>query len=185
MKRVGVGWLWLLGVLLMADPAAAQNGLGVFAGQATGHIGVAAGSDGQGSTLSLGASVAVVDDSGWGAEFDFGYADDDDGRTGGLDAQSYVISAIGIWPKGRIRPFVVGGGGVVRARTCTADCSRIAAWTDWAISGGGGVQYRLNPASALTADVRYFSVPGTNPDHPNGLGFWRVSIGATFLWDEP
>lgn len=187
MTRSGVRALCLLAVLTPAAPAWAQRGLSPYTGSATGHIGVAIGTDGRGGTPSLGASVAVLDNSGWGAEFDFGYADDDNGRTGGLDAQSYVLNVIGMWPKGRLRPFVVGGGGVLRARTCTSGCAGALAWTDWALSGGAGVQYRLSGAAALRGDVRYFTAPGDHPDpaRPDGFGFWRVTVGATWLWIEP
>ncbi|MDH4066179.1 MAG: porin family protein, partial [Acidobacteriota bacterium] len=184
MRRASARRLWLLGVLLAASPAAAQTGPGLFSGQATGHVGVATGTNGRGSTVSLGASVSVVDGSGWGAELDFGYADDDNGRTGGLDVQSYMLNVIGIRPKGRVRPFVVAGGGVVRARTCAGECPETRAWTDWGVSAGGGVQYRLTPVAALRADVRYLAAPADHPEpeRVGGFGFWRVAVGATFLW---
>lgn len=187
MRRAAAGLAGLIVVLAAGVPAAAQTGMPPFSGQVTGHIGVAAGTDDRGSTLSLGASVAMIDEGGWGAEFDFGYADDDNGRTGGIDVQSYVLNLVGMWPKGRIRPFVVVGGGALRARTCTAGCADTIAWTDWALSGGAGVQYRLNGMAALRGDVRYFTAPGDHPDpaRPDGFGFWRVAVGATFLWNEP
>lgn len=186
MRRGWMGVVCLLGWLCAPAPAAAQPGLDAISGQATGHIGVASGTDGRGSTLSLGASVAVVDTSGWGAEVDFGYADDDNGRSGGLDVQSYMVNVIGMWPKGRVRPYIVGGGGVLRARTCTPGCAGTLAWTDWGLSAGGGVQYLLNAATAFRGDVRYLTAPGDHPDpaRNDGFGFWRVSVGATFLWSE-
>ena len=88
-------------VLLLATtrPAAAQISLGPIVGAATAHIGSAIGTDDRGSTLSVGGSVAAVESTGWGAEFDAGFANNDDGRTGGLDAQSYMLNVIGVWPK--------------------------------------------------------------------------------------
>lgn len=73
--------------LLFGTPwrADAQPSLGPISGVLTGHIGTATGHDGAGTTLSLGGSVAVVEQTGWGAEFDAGFASDDGGRTGGLN----------------------------------------------------------------------------------------------------
>lgn len=185
MMRPGLGAVCLLGWLMVAAPAAAQ-GMAPFSGQATGHVGVATGTDGRGSTLSLGASVAMISVGGWGAEVDVGFADDDNGRSGGLDVQSYMLNVIGMWPTGSLRPFVVAGGGVLRARTCTPACANTLAWTDWGLSGGAGVLYQLNASAALRGDVRYFTAPGDHPDplRPDRFSFWRVSFGATFLWTE-
>ena len=184
MTRFGMAALLAAGVLLAPRPAAAQLSLAPFTGLATGHIGAASGNDGRGSTLSLGGSVAVIEDSGWGAEFDFGYADDDNGRSGGLDAQSYMLNLIGMWPTGRLRPFVTAGAGGIRARSCVQACTGTTAWTDWGLTGGGGLQYQLNGLAALRGDVRYFTAPGDHPDpnRPDGFSFWRISVGATFVW---
>ena len=65
-----------------ARPAAAQISLGPVNGIFTAHVGSAIGRDGTGSTLSAGGSVAVIEQSGWGAEFDAGFASDDRGHSG-------------------------------------------------------------------------------------------------------
>jgi hypothetical protein len=168
------------GMLLLAaaQPAGAQISLGPIVGAATAHIGTASGTDGQGTTLSFGGSLAAVESTGWGAELDAGVANDDDGRSGGLDVQSYMANVIGVWPKGRLRPFGTAGVGVLHAHTCTAGCVTSSTWTDWGISGGGGVFYFFSEAFGLRGDARYFSTVGRD----NGVGFWRISVGATFLW---
>ena len=168
----------LLLVLAATRPAAAQISLGPIVGAATAHLGTAIGTDGQGGTLSVGGSVAAVESTGWGAEFDAGFANDNDGRSGGLDVQSYMLSLIGVWPKGQLRPFGTFGAGVLRAHTCPEGCASPSAWTDWGLSGGGGAFYFVNETFGLRGEARYFSTAGRE----NGLGFWRISVGATFLW---
>ena len=101
--------------------------------------------------------MAVVEQTGWGAEFDAGFANDDGGRTGGLNVQTYVMNLIGVWPKGQLRPFGTMGGGALRARTCTEACAGTIDWSDWAFSAGGGVQYVRNEIFGIRGDVRYFS----------------------------
>jgi hypothetical protein len=167
-------------VLLLAAsrPAAAQISLGPIVGAATAHIGPAIGTDDRGSTFSVGGSVAAVEATGWGAEFDAGFANDDNGRSGGLDVQSYMLGLIGVWPTGRLRPFGTVGAGVLRAHTCENGCASTSSWTDWGLSGGGGAFYFFSEAFGLRGDARYFSTVGRE----NGVGFWRITIGATFLW---
>jgi opacity protein-like surface antigen len=167
-----------------ALPAAAQLGMGPIVGAATAHIGTASGSDGRGTTLSAGGSVAVVESTGWGVEFDAGFASDDQGRSGGLDIQSYVLNLIVVRPKGRLRPFGTLGAGALRASLCDAACPDTTTWTDVALSAGGGVVYLLSETWGLRGDVRYFSTISDHPDPPRSAGvqFWRVAAGATFLW---
>jgi opacity protein-like surface antigen len=174
-----------LAVLLLgaaAQPAVAQISLGPITGFLTGHLGTATGEGGAGTTLSLGASVGVVEDTGWGAEFDAGFANDDGGRTGGLNAQTYVVNLIAFWPKGRLRPFGTIGGGALRARTCTEACAGTLSWSDWAFSAGGGVQYLHNQVFGLRGDVRYITNIGDPARAPQGVRIWRVTVGATVLW---
>jgi hypothetical protein len=169
--------------LLCASPhlASAQIGLGPIVGAATAHVGGASGTDGQGTTLATGFSVAVVEEGGWGAEFDAGFAFGD-GRTGGLEGQSYIMSVAAVWPKGRLRPFGVAGAGALRARTCSAGCASSSVWTDWAAAGGGGLYYIVNETFGVRGDVRYLSTVGNHPDPARSVQFWRFGVGATFIW---
>ena len=176
--------VFVIGLLVGAPwPAAAQISLGPISGVATGHIGTASAIDGaDGTTLSWGGSVAVVEQSGWGAEFDAGFANDDGGRTGGLNVQTYILNLLAVWPRGRLRPFGVVGAGALRASTCTAGCAGTIDWSDWALSAGGGVQYLRNEVFGVRGDVRYFSNVGNPGRAPDGVQFWRVSVGATLIW---
>ena len=182
-RSAGVCVLMALGVLLAPAPARAQMSMGAFRGQATGHIGTALGNGEAGDALSVGASVAVLESSGWGAEFDFGYANSGDDPGDGLDAQSYMLNVIGVWPTGRLRPFGLAGVGAIRARTCVARCASTETWTDLGFTGGGGLQYRFNDIFGVNADARYFTALADYPDATRaGLSYWRIAVGATFLW---
>jgi hypothetical protein len=182
MIRIVTTGLLAAGLLLAAaPPAAAQISLGPIVGAVTGHLGTATGLDGLGTTLSAGVSMGVVESTGWGAEFDAGVATGD-AQDGGLDAQSYILNVIGMWPKGKLRPFVTAGAGAIHARTCTDSCAGTATWTDWALSAGGGVHYFFNEAFGLRGDARYFSTAGDHPDPARSVQFWRVALGATFVW---
>ena len=100
-RRTSVCVLMAVALLLVPAAARAQMTMGAFRGLATAHIGAALGNDDAGNALSVGGSVAVLEQSGWGAEFDFGYADSGDAPGEGLDAQSYMLNVIGVWPKGQ------------------------------------------------------------------------------------
>jgi opacity protein-like surface antigen len=182
-RRVGVCVLAAVAVLLAATPAWAQLTMGAFRGLATGHIGSSLGTDDAGNALSVGASVAVIEESGWGAEIDFGHADSGDAPREGLAAQSYMLNVIGVRPTGRLRPFGVAGVGAIHAQTCVAGCSETATWTDFGFTGGGGLHYIFSDAFGLRADARYFTALGDHPDPVRqNLSYWRIAVGATFLW---
>ena len=117
-RRTSVCVMMTVALLLIPAAARAQPTMGPFRGLATAHIGTSLGNDDAGEALSVGASVAVLEETGWGAEFDFGYADSGDEPGEGLEAQSYMLNAIIVRPKGRLRPFGVAGAGVIHARTC-------------------------------------------------------------------
>lgn len=182
-RRTSVCVLMTVALLLTPAAARAQLSMGAFRGLATGHIGTSIGNDDAGEALSLGASVAVLEDTGWGAEFDFGYADSGDEPGEGLEAQSYMLNAIIVRPKGRLRPFGVAGAGVIHARTCVAACPGATTWTDFGLNGGGGVQFLFSDLFGLRGDVRYFTALGDHPDPARqNLSFWRIAFGATFVW---
>jgi hypothetical protein len=175
---------WAL-ALLAASPARAQLSLSPLTGVGTIHLGATTGDDIGKTSFTLGGSVAVVEESGWGAEMDFGYADGDYARTGRADVQSYMLNLIGIWPKGSLRPFLVAGLGGLRVHACGADCAEAATWLDWGWNAGGGAHYFVNNYLGLRGDVRYFSALDDHPDpaRPDDFGFWRVSAGVSLLWN--
>ena len=182
-RRTSVCVLMTVALLLTPGAARAQMTMGAFRGLATAHIGTSIGNDDAGEALSVGGSVAVLEEGGWGAEFDFGYADSGDEPGEGLDAQSYMLNAMFVRPKGRLRPFGVAGAGVIHAQTCDAVCLAPTTWTDFGFNGGGGAQFLFSDVFGLRGDVRYFTALGDHPAPvPQNLSYWRITVGATFLW---
>jgi len=169
---------------LSAIDARAQS-LGTFKGYLTAHLGTISGQDLSQARLSGGASVAVQDQSGWGAELDFGHASDAIAGPQILDITTYVVNASWVRSKGLVRPFAVAGAGVMQINGCDAPCNRAARTYDFGLSAGGGTYVALNDFAGVRADARYFFSAADHPDlrRPDNFGFWRLSIGATFTWD--
>lgn len=163
--------------------AAAQLSVRPLTGLATAHVGGTAGGD-VGGSPSVGVSVGVVEAGGLGAEIDFGYGAGSESRLGPGAVQSYMVNFHGMWPTGRIRPFGVAGGGAMHVSGCNVGCTRTISWTDWGWNLGGGAYLVMNEWLAFRGDVRYLAQLRDHPDpeRPRNFDFWRVSVGATFLW---
>jgi hypothetical protein len=183
MRRTLFGLLLVAGVLSIPQPVEAQMSSRTFHGTATGHLGWTD-ADGQSASFTLGGSVAVVEEMGWGAEFDFGSALGDGGRDGQADVRSYMINMSGIWPKGTIRPFVIAGAGVLHVRGCLDGCLQTTSFTDWGYTVGLGTHYLINDRIAVRGDVRYFAALADHPDasRPRDVAYWRVAFGVSYLW---
>jgi opacity protein-like surface antigen len=171
-------------MLVAASEARAQLSMRPLNGAATVHVGSTTGGNVSGARFTLGGSVSVVEATGWGAEFDFGFANgDDNGTPDRANIQTFTLNLIGIWPTGRIRPFVIAGAGGMRLDGCGGCADR--AWTDWAFTAGGGAQYILNPMVALRGDVRFFTGLQEHSEltKPDDFDFWRISVGVALLWN--
>ena len=84
---------WTIALLaLTAADAQAQMSMGSFHGYLTGHIGSVLGGDVTGAKTQGGASVAVQEATGWGAEFDFGRATDVEVDALRLGLTSYMVN---------------------------------------------------------------------------------------------
>lgn len=172
-------------VLLSASPAAAQSrAMGSFQGLFTPHLGVAAGGDVTGPRLTFGASVAVHEQDGWGAELDFGRATDTDAGALVLDLTTYMVNAAWMRPTGSIRPFGIGGLGVMQVTGCTTPCTRASTTYDLGLTAGAGVMARINDWVGVRGDARFFFASADHFDlgRPDNLNFWRVSAGMTLMW---
>jgi opacity protein-like surface antigen len=172
-------------VMLVAGEARAQLSMRPLNGAATVHVGTTVGDDVSGARFTLGGSVSVVESTGWGAEFDFGFVNgDDNGTADRANLQTFTLNLIGIWPTGRFRPFFIAGAGGMRLDGCTVGCTE-SKWTDWALTTGGGVQYLVNPMMALRGDVRFFTglQDHSDPTKPDDFDFWRISAGVALLWN--
>lgn len=171
--------------VLMTAPAHAQSrAMGLFQGLFTPHLGVSTGGDVTGGRITPGASVAVHEPDGWGAELDFGHASDAEVGSLDLDLTTYMVSATWMQPLGAIRPYGLVGAGVMQVDGCTSPCSRAATTYDFGWTAGGGVMARLNDLIGVRGDVRYFFSSADHPDlgRPNDLNFLRVSMGITLMW---
>lgn len=174
----------LVGVLWTAT-ADAQPAL--YTGLLSGHVGVAAGGDVRGSSATFGAGMAVIGDTGIGAEVDLGHTRGfDGGRFDSSAITSLMINAIGMRPQSNIRPFVSAGVGLLRARTSFESGPPSTSRTDWGFNAGAGVLYMFHDAFGVRGDVRYFRYFQRHDDLPllNGgfFDFWRTSVGVTFQW---
>jgi hypothetical protein len=169
---------------LSATTAAAQT---PFTAHLTGHLGAVSQGDIRDWTVTPGASIAVVDQNGIGAEFDLAHGGDFDTT---LFADSSITTAmlnfVALYPQGRIRPFVIAGAGLMRVRVAYSAEESSTGSTDIAWSAGGGVLYMLNDAFGIRGDVRYFRHFSRQDDIPLGdngiLDFVRTSFGLTYTW---
>lgn len=167
-----------------ATEASAQMSMGSFRGYLTGHAGVVAGGELSDPAGALGASVSVQEQSGWGAELDFGHASDAVSGRQVLDLTTYSLNAMWVKPAGMIRPFGLAGAGVMQVDGCDAPCTRAAKTYDFGLSVGGGTFVVLNDSIGLRGDARYFWSGASHDDlrRPDTFSFWRISGGVTFMW---
>jgi hypothetical protein len=174
----------LVSIAAGANEARAQQAAGSFTGFLTGHVGASTGGDLSSARATFGASVAVHEDSGWGAEIDLGHASDATAGLQVLDVTSYMVNAIWMRPAGLIRPFGLAGAGILQVNGCDAPCNRPARTYDLGLNAGGGAFVMISDAAALRADARYIFSAADHPDlsRPANFNYWRVTIGATFIW---
>jgi hypothetical protein len=87
---------------------------------------------------------------------------------------------------GRIRPYVVGGGGIFRSHLADADGFLDASPSQLGIDAGGGIAMTMTRRLNLQIDARYFrSVQKAGPADDSGLGietltFWRALAGLGY-----
>ena len=147
--------------------------------------------------IDYGASLAKMGSGPIGFEIDFGYSPNFfETGTGasGFDftndsnvttlTGNIIIGASG----GAIRPYVVGGVGLIR--TNVQDLSGLFSATsknDFGMDVGGGVMGFFSNSVGLRGDVRYFRGFRGTSDSDNAVGvalsdfkFWRGSIGVSF-----
>ena len=102
MKRIVMVTVVLAGVMAAgATDARAQRQGTTFRGYFTPFVGVSAGGSVDSPVPTLGASVAVNDDRGWGAELDAAFANDNNAENREADFTSVMINADFTRPSGR------------------------------------------------------------------------------------
>ncbi len=177
----------VLAVAVLSYAAVADAQPAIYTGSITAHVGAAHGGDVRDRAWTPGASMAVVDDNGLGAELDIAH-------TRGFDKEffaesavtSFMLNVIGMYPHTAIQPFVIAGVGVMRTRAVVVAGEAPTSRTDVAFNAGGGLQYMFNELIGVRGDVRYFRYFQRHNDLPlldNGFfDLWRSSIGVTFAW---
>jgi hypothetical protein len=180
--------LALVWTMLPAAVLAQPAGTG-FTGFATLFVGGAHGGDVRGTGWTPGISVAVLDASGFGAEVDLSHVRSfDNERFAESGITTLTFNAVGMWPRPEalLRPYVLGGLGLLRVRACVPECQPVVSRTDWAMDAGGGAYVVLNEVVGVRGDIRYFRYLQRHADVPltdNGFfDFWRTSVGVVVSW---
>ena len=180
-----MNWAAAIAVVLAAGaPAQAQSrAMGSFGGYFTPFLAVAAGGDVSNPRITFGASVAVQEQNGWGAELDFGHSNEVEAAGIIVDATTYMVNASWVKPEGLIRPFATVGGGIVQLDGC-GFCNGPSRTYDLGWTAGAGVIALVNDVVGVRGDARYFFASADHFDlqRPDNFNFWRISAGVTLMW---
>jgi opacity protein-like surface antigen len=149
----------------------------------------------QGNQVTFGGSAAFMGAGIFGAEVDFNYTPEfvqdtvstPDIRQASLMGNLIVGVPIGNASQGgQLRPYVLGGIGLMRT---SADASQLFdrfSSNDFAINFGGGVMAFFNEHVGIRGDLRYYRAL-TDDDAGSGVDFdlsdfdfWKWNVGASF-----
>jgi opacity protein-like surface antigen len=150
--------------------------------------------------IDYGFSLAGMGAGAVGFELDFGYSpnffetgtvgDDfdlvNDSNVTTLTANAIFGIPIGGQRGGSVRPYVVGGVGLIRSNLGDAgDLFDVQSKNDFGFDVGGGVMGFFNSNIGLRGDVRYFRTFSGSSDTATSLAlsdfnFWRGSVGLSF-----
>jgi Outer membrane protein beta-barrel domain len=96
-----------------------------------------------------------------------------------------VATPLGVTQYG-LRPYLVGGLGLLRARGDTNDIENVIGSNLFGMNIGGGALGPISPRSSVRFDVRYFRNLGGDEDATTfnnaaevELSFWRGTVGLT------
>jgi hypothetical protein len=163
-------------MLCLATPARADVTLTPF-------LGALFGADlGSIKKATYGVSLAAMGAGVFGAEFDFSFAPKFVEATPNSVTEANVTGnlivgiPIGGTHGSSIRPYVVGGGGLLRATKKRSDFTAPISTKDFAWDLGGGVLGTFNSHVGVRGDLRYFH---TNTS-ANSYKFWRGTGGLAF-----
>ena len=151
--------------------------------------------------IDYGVSIAAMGAGAVGFEVDFGYSPNffesgtagnnnftfkNDSNVTTLTGNAILGIPIGGQRGGSVRPYVVGGVGLIRTNLQDArGLFDVNTKNDFGFDVGGGVMGFFSSNVGLRGDVRYFRGFKGSDDNPTGLGvsdfkFWRGSIGVSF-----
>lgn len=150
--------------------------------------------------IDYGVSLAAMGGGAVGFEVDFGYSPNffesgtasnnafqftNDSNVTTLTGNAIVGIPIGGKRGGSVRPYVVGGVGLIRTNVTDATGFFDATTkNDFGFDVGGGLMGFFNSNVGLRGDVRYFRTFQNSTDNITGLGlsnfnFWRGSVGVS------
>jgi opacity protein-like surface antigen len=151
--------------------------------------------------IDYGVSLAAMGGGAVGFEVDFGYSPNffetgtagnndfrftNDSNVTTLTGNAIVGIPIGGKRGGSVRPYVVGGVGLIRTNVQdAAELFSVNTKNDFGFDVGGGVMGFFSSNVGLRGDVRYFRGFNGSSDNVTGLGvsdfhFWRGSVGVSF-----
>jgi hypothetical protein len=183
-----LAWVLVLGSLLLVPRStAAQGWTGFVTGFAARGDG---GSDVTESGWKPGAAVTVVGENGVGTELDlWQFRDFDPSRFAESRITAFLVNATGVWTDSTamVRPYVIGGIGILQSRVCDLSCSVSESSTALGFDAGAGAFVLWNEIIGARADfryIRYLQKQDVLPlDNDAGyFSFWRTSVGITFSW---
>ena len=150
---------------------------------------------------NFGASLAYMGAGVVGFEVDFGWSPNFFENTTGpgnfefgdsnvttLMANVVLGAPIGGQHGPGIRPYAVGGLGLMKSRIGDAGDLFEVSSTDWGFNVGAGVHGFFTDNIGVRGDIRYFrSLEDNEPDDEFDLAladfrYWRGTVGLTFRW---
>jgi len=150
--------------------------------------------------IDYGFSLAGMGAGVVGFEVDFGYSPNffetgtnengdfdfvDDSNVATLTGNVILGIPIGGTTGGSVRPYIVGGVGLIRTNVGDAsDFFDVTTKNDFGFDVGGGVMGFFNDSIGLRGDVRYFRTFRGTEENVTGLAlgnvnFWRGSVGLS------
>lgn len=160
------------------------------------------GSADTGEHLTYGASIGWMGAGVFGWEADFSYTpeffegDNDDVdffNTGDSNVTTIMGNVLIGAPIGGqtgpgVRPYFVGGAGLLQSRVEDADELFEIDNNDFGINVGGGVMGFMTDNVGFRGDIRYFRAFGEDEGNDefdldlSDFDFWRGTVGVTFRW---
>ncbi len=178
----------MLAMLLAPSVASAQGYIVPFiGGNFGGDTGTTVGqSIGDTSRLAYGVRLGALALGVIGAEIDFGYTRNFYGHGGTFDSSGVLTVmgnlVVGI-PAGPVRPYVIGGVGIIRRKIDFSSFENVASVSDtkFAYDIGGGLNILFSKHVGINGDLRYFRNFSSDMSFEDLIsdkfGLWRASVG--------
>jgi hypothetical protein len=141
-----------------------------------------------GASFAMGEGVAGFEiDFGWSPNFFENTSGGGDFEFGDNNVTTFMGNfTLGMHSRASVRPYALGGAGIIKTRAQHARDLFDVASTDWGFNLGAGLIGFFGDSVGLRADFRYFrSLQDHEEDDDfdvglSGFQFWRGSLGLTF-----